>query len=170
MKKNIELHLQAQCYPLYDYQNYSRYLTTHQVELTNPSSKNPSAYKDLQTYGIGVSSDGKKFSTIPGDLVTQFTINKEVKVRGGPMRGGYSISFDVENDFDGKLLMSQMRMKTASTHKEATYGKMQRREEQIPLLKNLKTSSKKYGNRNGGEVPVCINNGLLSSREKGEEC
>ena len=34
-------------------------------------------------------------------------------------------------------------MKTASTHKEATYGKMQRREEQIQsLLKNLKTSSK----------------------------
>ena len=42
-------------------------------------------------------------------------------------------------------------MKTASTHKEATYGKMERCEEQIQsLLKNLKTSSKKYGNRNGG--------------------
>ena len=100
LKKNIELHLQAQCYLLYDYQNYSRYLTTHQIELTNLSSKNPSAYKYLQAYGIGVSSSGKKFSTIPEDLVTQFTINKEVKVRGEPMRGGYSISFDAENGFD----------------------------------------------------------------------
>ena len=67
-------------------------------------------------------------------------------------------------------------MKTASTHKAATYGEMQRHKEQIQsLLKVLK----KYANpfhgsaRNmvsGAEVLVSIVNGLLSSREKGREC
>ena len=85
------------------------------------------------------------------------------------MRGGYSISFNAENDFVlnshilselWKELKSKMRLKTASasTHKEATYGEIQRHKEQIQsLLKNLKKvcqtlhcSSKKYGNRNGG--------------------
>ena len=65
-KKNIELHLQAthDQLPLlliFNHQNYSRYLTTHHVELTNLPSKNPSAYKDLQTYGIGASLSGKSF-------------------------------------------------------------------------------------------------------------
>ena len=65
------------------------------------------------------------------------------------MKGGYSTSFDVDNDFVlnshilaelRKELKSKMRLKTASTHKEATYGEMQRHEEQIQsLLKNLKT-------------------------------
>ena len=65
-EKNKESHLQAQrdLLPLlfaFNHQNYSRYLTTHHVELTNLPSKNPSAYKDLQTYGIGASLSGKKF-------------------------------------------------------------------------------------------------------------
>ena len=91
----------------------------------------------------------KSFFTIPGDLVTEITINREVKVRGEPMRGGYSTSFDAENDFLlnshilaelRKELKGNMRLKTASTHNEDTYGEMQRHEEQIKsLLKNLKT-------------------------------
>ena len=86
-REKTELHLQAQrdLLPLlfaFNYQNYSRYLTTHHVELTNVSSKNPYAYKDLQTYDIGASLSGKRFSTIPGDLVTEVTINRELKIRG----------------------------------------------------------------------------------------
>ena len=86
-EKNIGFHLQAQRDLLlllfaFNYQNYSRYLTTHHVELTNVSSKNPYAYKDLQTYDIGASLSGKRFSTIPGDLVTEVTINRELKIRG----------------------------------------------------------------------------------------
>ena len=55
-EKNIELCLQAQgrLLPLllaFNYQNYSRYLTTHHVEVTNLPSKNPSAYKDLWYWG-----------------------------------------------------------------------------------------------------------------------
>ena len=69
------------------------------------------------------------FSTIPGDLVTEVTPNREVKVCGGPMRGGHSTIFDAGNDFflnshilaePRKELNSKMRLKTASTHEEAT--------------------------------------------------
>ena len=66
-----------------------------------------------------------------------------------------------------------MRLKTASTHKESTYGEIQRHKEQIKsLLKNLKTYF--HGAvRNmvtGAKVSVSIVNRLLFSREKGEEC
>ena len=103
-EKNIELHLQAQrdLLPLlfaFTHQCYSGYLTTHHVELTNLPSKSPSVYKDFQIYGIGASLSGIKFFTMPGDLGTEVTINREVKVPGGPMRGGYSTNFDAENDF-----------------------------------------------------------------------
>ena len=74
-----------------------------------------------------------------------------------------------------------MRLKTASasTHKEATYGEIQRHKEQIQsLLKNLKKvcQSPFHGAaRNMAtetEVPESIINGLLllSSRENSEEC
>ena len=102
------------------------------------------------------------------------------------MGGGYSTSFDAKNDFAlnfhslaaelRKELRSKMRLKTASTHKESTYGEIQRHKEQIQsLLKNLKT----YVNHFHGavrnmvteaKVSVSIVNGLLFSREKGEEC
>ena len=68
-----------------------------------------------------------------------------------------------------------MGLKAASAYKEATYGEMQRHEEQMEsLLKNLKTYLNPFHRaaRNmvtGAEGPVSIINGLLSSREKGEE-
>ena len=40
---------------------------------------------------------GEPFSTMQGDLITEVTINRKVKVRGGPMMGGYSTS-DKKND------------------------------------------------------------------------
>ena len=55
------------------------------------------------------------------------------------MRGGYSASFDAENDFVlnshilaelQKELKSKIRLKTASAHKQTTYGEMQRHEGQ----------------------------------------
>ena len=75
----------------------------------------------------------KGFFTIQGDLVTEVTISRTVKVRGGPMRGGYSTSFDAENDFvlNSQILAElrkeskgKVRLKTASAHKEATYEEM----------------------------------------------
>ena len=131
-EKNIQMHLQAQRDLLalmfeFNHQNYSQYLTTHHVELTNLfPSKNPAAYKNLQTYGLGASFSGKRFSTIQGDLVIEVTINREAKVRGVPMIGGYSTSFDAENGFVlnshilaelRKELKSKMKLKTASTQR-----------------------------------------------------
>ena len=57
-REKTELHLQAQrdLLPLlfaFNYQNYSRYLTTHHVELTNLlPSKNPSAYNKPMVSGL----------------------------------------------------------------------------------------------------------------------
>ena len=69
-----------------------------------------------------------------------------------------------------------MRLKTASTYKEDTYGKMQSHEEQIQLLlKNLKTFSSPFHGAaknmaTGPELLVSVVSWLLSSREKGGEC
>ena len=103
-----------------------------------------------------------------------------MKVRGGPVRGRCKISFDAENDFVlnshilaelRKELKTKMRLKTASTQKEATYGEMQRQKEQIQSLKTY-VNPFHGAARNmvtGAEVPVSIANGLLSSREKGDK-
>ena len=53
----------------------------------------------MKTFGLGASLRGNSFSTVPGDLVNEVIINREIQVRGGPMRGGYSTSFDAENYF-----------------------------------------------------------------------
>ena len=58
-----------------------------------------SVYEQLKTYGMGVILSGRKIWTNPGDLVTEVTVNQEVKIRGGPMRGGYSISVETVYDF-----------------------------------------------------------------------
>ena len=97
------------------------------------------------------------------------------------MRGRYSTSFEAENDFVlnshisaglRKELKSKMRFKTASTHKETTY-----RVQIQSLLKDLKRyvnpfhgAARNMVNMVIVEVPISIVNGLLSSREKGEEC
>ena len=54
---------------------------------------------DLETPGPGHSLSGNKFLTIPGDLVTEMAINREVKIMGDPMRGSHSASINAENDF-----------------------------------------------------------------------
>ena len=64
---------------------------------------------------------------MPGDLVTEVAINREVEVREGPLRGGYCTDSDAWNDFVfnshslaelRKELKSKRRLKTASTLKE----------------------------------------------------
>ena len=94
--------------------------------LTNKTSKNPLAYKDLETYYLGANLSGKRFSIIPEDLVKEVTISIEVKVCGGQLRGGYSTSFYAENNFDlnshiiaelRKELKNKVTLKASSTHK-----------------------------------------------------
>ena len=78
---------------------------------------------------FGGSITGQSFSTIHGDLITETTINREVKVRGGPMRGGYSTSFEVNDAFiKTSHLMAKIRGKlkeklnvlSSTVHKEVT--------------------------------------------------
>ena len=111
----------------FNHQNYAQYLTQHHVELTNLSIAKPQAFSDLETIGLGASLSGNTFSTIPGDLVTKVAINRQVKVRGGPMGGRYSTSINAENDFIlnshvlaklRKELKNKMSLKTDSNHKE----------------------------------------------------
>ena len=103
-REKHRLHLQAHSdlLPLlfaFSHQNYVRYLTQYHVELTNLSFTKPQAFSGLEILGPGDSLSGNKFSTIPGDLVTAVAINREVKARGSPMRGGYSASINAESDF-----------------------------------------------------------------------
>lgn len=76
---------------------------------------------------MGASLTVKNFSTIPGDLITEMTVKRDVKIRGGPMRGGYSTSLEATDDFVlnthllAKLrasLKQKMNLKTPSLHKE----------------------------------------------------
>ena len=84
--KNIEPYLRAQRELLlllfaFSHQNYSRYLTYHQFELQGLNHRNSSAYEQLKTYGMGAALTGRKFSTIPGGLVTEVTVNCKIKIR-----------------------------------------------------------------------------------------
>ena len=56
-------------------------------------NKKTETYSDLETFGVGSSLSRNKFSTIPGHLFTEVTINREVKVRGDPMRARISQYF-----------------------------------------------------------------------------
>ena len=76
---------------------------------------------------MGASLTGRKFSTIPGDLVTEVTVNREVKIRGGPMRGGYSTSIEAVDDFIlsthslaklRRALKDKLDLKPSCLHKE----------------------------------------------------
>ena len=74
---------------------------------------------------------GEPFSTIHGDLITETTINREVKVSGGPMQGGYSTSEQTTDTFiKTSHIMAKFRatlkerldILTSSTHKEINMG------------------------------------------------
>ena len=111
----------------FNHQNQVRYLTQHHVELTSLSITKPQGFSDLETFGLGASRSRNKILTIPRELVTEVTINREVKVRGGPMRGGQSTSIDAENDFilNSHMLAelkNKINSKTDPNHKKLTTG------------------------------------------------
>ena len=81
--------------------------------------------------------------TIPGDLVNEEAINREVIVRGGPVSGGYSTSIDTENDFIlnshilaklRKEFKNKMNFKADLKFKESTPGEIRKHEEQTARL------------------------------------
>ena len=81
--------------------------------------------------------------TIPGVLVNEETINREVIVKGGLMSGGYSTSIDAEIDFIlnshtlsklRKEFENKMNFKTNSNFKESTPNKIRKHKEQLVQL------------------------------------
>ena len=186
--KNIDLYLQAQreLLPLlfaFNHSNYSRYLTYHHIELHGLKETYPTAYNQLETYGMGASLTGRKFSTIPGDLVTEATVNREVKIRGGPMRGGHSTSVEAVGDFVlnthviaklRRTLKNKMHLKTSCLHKECSQGQRKLHEHYIQnLLLTLLHIDPFHGPArniiNGLELTFKIIDGLLSAKDFGEK-
>ena len=135
-EKVVELHVAAERKMLpklfaFDHMNYARYLTIQQVDFQKMEILNGNAWEDLKSNGFGGSLTGDKFSTVHGDLITETTINREVKVRGGPMQGGYSTSLKTTDAFiKTSHLMAKIRRKvkdrlkilTTSVHKELSPG------------------------------------------------
>ena len=58
-----------------------------------------SGWESIAKEGLGASRSGNEFSAIHGELMIETTINREVKVRGGPMQGGYSTNIESMNKF-----------------------------------------------------------------------
>ena len=115
-RKKNELHLSSErelllkCFA-FNHISYSFYLTFQHVNFSEIKQCNEKVWKDLLREGFGGSLSGKPFS-IHGDLITDVTIKREVKVLGGPMMGGYSTS-DKKNDVFIKtsFVMAKVRSK-----------------------------------------------------------
>ena len=128
---NIEMHLETEKALLpqlfaFGNPNHSRYLTYQHTLLEIHRISNTSIWKNLKKNGFGGSLTGDKFSTKHGNLIIEMTVNREVKFRGGPMKGGYSIDLDAMNIFVknshllAKLqsaLKERIHLLTSSKHK-----------------------------------------------------
>ena len=132
-EKSIELHIAAErallpkCFA-FNHMNHLRYLTIQHVNFERIQIDKSSAWDDLVNEGFGGSLTGQRFSTTHGDLITETTITREGKVRG-PLRGGYSTSFEANDAFvKTSHLMAKIRSKlkeklsvlSSSVHKEVT--------------------------------------------------
>ena len=187
-ENHIERHLQAERALLpqlfaFGHINYARYLTYQHVTLTNLHQTNPAAWQDLKENGFGGSLSGGPFSTVHGDFITEVTVNREVKVRGGPMQGGFSTSLKAEDTFiKTSHLMAKVRtalkekftILTGSKHKETTPGAKKEHEKTVEALVDQMS---KYMDpfegvarhfKTGQAVNDDVVKGLLQSTETGE--
>ena len=145
---NIEMHLEAERAFLpqlfvFVHPNYSRYLTYQHTLLEVHRISNTSIWKGLKENGFGGSLTGDKFSTKRGDPITETTVNREVKVRGGPMQGGYSTDLDAMNVFKKNshllaklrsVLKERVHLLISSNYKETTLGARKKHENMIKRL------------------------------------
>ena len=142
---SIERHLAAEralvpkCFA-FGHPNYSRYLTYQHVRLLDIKATKMMVWDDLVKNGFGGSLSGEPFSTIHGDLITETTINREVKVRGGPMQGGFSTDVRTVDTFmKTSHIIADLRAKlkerlnviSTSNHKEMTKGAKKKHEKMI---------------------------------------
>lgn len=65
----------------------------------NLQQTNPAAWKELKENGFGGNITGGSFSTVHGDFTTEVTIDREGKIKGGPIQGGFSTSLRAEDAF-----------------------------------------------------------------------
>ena len=91
---NFDLHLQAekQMIPLtgaYDHYHYTRYLTYQHVLYSNLKHESSPEYRNLATKCFAASYSGDAFTSVHGDLVTEY-LNREMKGTAGPFRSGFS--------------------------------------------------------------------------------
>lgn len=96
-ENHIERHLQAERALLpqlfaFGHMNYARYPTYKHVTLINLHQTNPEAWVELKENGFGGSLSGGPISTVHGDYITEVTIQQQVRVRCGPLQGGFSTS------------------------------------------------------------------------------
>ena len=164
--------------------NYARYLTIQHDNFEKIQIEKPTAWEHLLNVGFGGSITGQSFSTIHGDLITETTINREVKVRGGPMRGGYSTSFEANDAFiKTSHLMAKIRGKlkeklnvlSSTVHKEVTPAARSRHD---TIVNRLEVTLKDYFDpfvdgparhfATGVEIDGNITYSLLNSDDIGE--
>ena len=188
-EKHIERHLQAERALLpqlfaFGHINYARYLTYQHVTLTNLHKTNPTAWTELKENGFGGSLTGGSFSTVHGDFITEVTVNREVKVRGCPMQGGFSTSLKAEDAFvKTSHLMAKLRtalkdklnVMTTSTHKETTQGAKKEHEKTVQaLVDQMSKYMDPFGPgvarnfKTGVAIDRAVVEGLLHSTETGE--
>ena len=126
---------------------------------------------------------GKPSCTIHGDLITETTINRVVKVRGGPKQGRYSTSEQTTDTFiKTSHIMAKLRatlkerldILTSSTHKEINIGARRQHDNMVQgLVRQLDKDFDPFliGSarhmKTGVEKDHNIVSGLLSSMEEG---
>ena len=118
--------------------------TQHHLKSANLSIPKPQTFSYLEAFGLGAGLCENKYSDIPGNLFTEVTINREVKVKGVPMRAMYNRSIDAENNF---ILHCRTlhKVKIDSNHKESTHGEIKKHKEQVAgLIGRLKEYSKPF--------------------------
>ncbi len=147
-ENSIERHLAAErvlipkCFA-FGHPNYSRYLSFQHVKLVDIKRNHTAIWEDLSQNGYGGSISGEPFSTMHGDLITETTINREVKTRGGPMQGGFSTDITAVDTFmKTSHIVANLRVKlkerlkvfTKSSHKETSIGARKKHEAMIQSL------------------------------------
>ena len=124
---------------------------------------------------------GEPFSTTHGDLMTEVTINRDAKVRGGSMMGGYSTSDKTNDAFVKKShvmaksrskLTEQVHLHSSCVHQELSPGSRKYNDNIVTDMKEkvldycnpfLNTSARHL--KTGVETDVNIVSDLLSSTE-----
>ena len=73
----------------FDHQNYACYLSYQHILLNDLKVNSTSSFQDLAFRGMGANYFGNKFTSVHGDLVTDY-FNREIKGTGtaGPFRQG----------------------------------------------------------------------------------